>query len=149
MVITQMLLFALAGWVALLLILLSTILQESGLPTSLSMVLSIMAVFLSFLEKKLSTVIKKPEMFVWSAIMIKTFKGWFTMTVFILNGTTNDFYIGIFFLFTSCLGGFFFWLNDTKRPEELRASPTETDIAILLKSLRDRVLINQRARLDG
>ena len=62
---------------------------------------------------------ESPEILIWAAIMLKTFKGWFTVTVFIVNGTSNDFYIGMFFLITAFLGSVYYYFDNVRKPKEL------------------------------
>ena len=110
--ISQMILWALSAWVAMLMVLQAIVFQAFGLPRALSMFLAILAVFMGFLERKLDKMTESPEILVWASIMLKTFKGWFTVTVFIVNETPNDFYIGTFFLFTALLGSLFFYFDN-------------------------------------
>ena len=84
------------------------------------MFLAVLAVFLGFLEKKLDTMTDSPETLIWASIMLKTFVGWFTVTVFVLNGTSNDFYIGMFFLLTTLCGSAYYFFDNTRKPDELK-----------------------------
>ena len=61
---------------------------------------------------------ESPEILIWAAIMLKTFKGWFTVTVFIVNGTSNDFYIGMFFLITAFLGSVYYYFDNVRNDDD-------------------------------
>ena len=139
LMIAKMLLFGIAGWVAMILLLQAFIFQVNGLPNELSMFLAVLAVFLSFMEKKLDTIVDSPETFIWATIMLKVIKAWFTVTVFVLNGTANDFYIGVFFLTTSSHGAMYFYIDSTKRPSE-HLGNNKTEVELKLKECRQKIL---------
>ena len=113
------------------------------------MFLAILAVFITFLERKLEQSIETPEIFIWSTIMLKTFKGWFTVTVFIANGAPNDFYIGSFFLFTTLLGAIYFEINDLRRPNVVSMSDDEENLRIKIRCIRDKVLMSYLSTQEG
>lgn len=113
------------------------------------MFLAILAVFITFLERKLGQAIETPEIYVWATIILKTFKGWFTVTVFICNGAVSDFYIGCFFLFTSMLGAMYFEINELRRPEIEEVTDENVPLKQRLRSVKDKVLLNYFSGQEG
>ena len=115
----------------------------------MSKFLAVLAVFLSFLEKKIDGMIDSPEILVWASIMLKTFKGWFTVTIFVVNGSANDFFIGAFFLATSLLGAVYFSFDNTLPPNQVTGKRDDKNISSKVKNLRDAILIKEFSNLEG
>lgn len=56
------------------------------------------------------------EAYIWTKSIIGTLKGILMVTVFIINGLVNDFYIALFFFSTSTIGMFYFYMNPCLDP---------------------------------
>ena len=82
---SEMMLFGIAGFVAMMMLLQALVFQVYNLPKDFSMYLALLAVFMTFLESKLDKIVDQLEILVWASIMLKTIKGMFTVTVFIVN----------------------------------------------------------------
>ena len=83
----------------------------------LSMFIAIMATILPMLEKVSQTRVKSPEGYIWTRYIMSCIKGMLMMTVFVVNGVANDFFICCSFLFTTIIGYIYFKINPLRDPE--------------------------------
>jgi hypothetical protein len=79
--------------------------------TILAMFIAIMATIMPMLEKVSQTRIKSPEGYIWTRFIMGSIKGMLMITVFVVNGVSNDFFIGCSFFATSIIGFVYFKIN--------------------------------------
>ena len=82
----------------------------------MSFYLSVLAIFSPFLDRTINQKFTNPSVYIWASMFIKCLRGCLTITVFILNNSPNDFYIGLFLLYTNSLGFMYFELGGLFRP---------------------------------
>jgi hypothetical protein len=75
-----------------------------------------MATILPILEKTSESKINSSEGYIWTKAIIGTVKGILMVSVFIINGLANDFYIALFFFSTSSIGMLYFYMNPCLEP---------------------------------
>lgn len=80
------------------------------------MFIAIMATSMPMLEKLGENRIKTPEAYFWTRQALSVIKAVFMMTVFVLNGVANDFFIGCTFLYTTVIGYNYFLVNPYQDP---------------------------------
>lgn len=85
--------------------------------TILSMFIAIMATILPMLEKLSQSRVKSPEGYIWTRYIMSSIKGMLMMTVFVVNGVANDFFIGCSFYATTLIGYIYFKINPYQDPE--------------------------------
>lgn len=68
------------------------------------------------LEKLVENKVKSVEAFLWTRVIMTMIKGMLMMTVFVVNGLANDFFIGCSFFATATIGYVYFSLNPFKDP---------------------------------
>lgn len=71
---------------------------------------AIMATCVPILEKMGDSKIQTPEAYIWTKSFIGAIKGMLMVSVFVVNGLANDFYISWFFYTTTSIGMVFFFL---------------------------------------
>ena len=86
------------------------------------MFIAIMATIMPMLEKVSQTRVKSPEGFIWTRYIMSCIKGMLMMTVFIVNGVSNDFFIGCSFFATTIIGYVYFLINPFQDPNLYFAS---------------------------
>lgn len=67
-----------------------------------------MATVMPMLEKLVDAKVKSTESYMWTRQIMTMLKCMLMMTVFIVNGLANDFFIGCSFFFTPTIGYFYF-----------------------------------------
>ena len=77
-----------------------------------------MATVMPMLEKMGENKVKSPESYVWTRQIMTIIKGCLMMTVFVVNGLANDFFIGWSFFFTTAIGFSYFYFNPYQDPSE-------------------------------
>ena len=75
------------------------------------MFIAVMAVTIPLLEKMGEQKIQAPEAYIWTRTFTISIKGIFMVAVFVINDTPGDFFIALFFWFTSTIGMFYFYCN--------------------------------------
>lgn len=80
------------------------------------MLAATMATILPMLEKTSEGKINSSEGYIWTKSIIGTVKGMLMVSVFIINGLANDFYIALFFFSTSTIGMLYFYMNPCLEP---------------------------------
>ena len=55
--------------------------------------------------------IQMPETYIWTRLFIVSIKGIFMVSVFVINDSPNDFFLALFFWFSSSIGMFYFNRN--------------------------------------
>lgn len=75
------------------------------------MFISIMATVMPMLEKMTEKKVKSPEAYMWTRQIMTMIKAMLMMTVFVINGTANDFFIACSFFFTCLIGNTYFTVN--------------------------------------
>lgn len=79
-----------------------------------------MATILPMLEKTGEGKINSSEGYIWTKSIIGTVKGMLMVTVFIINGLANDFYIAMFFFSSTTIGMLYFYMNPCLDPVKSR-----------------------------
>ena len=54
--------------------------------------------------------IKSPEAYIWTRTLMSIVKGAFMVSIFVINGQANDFFLGLFFFMTTICGFVFFYI---------------------------------------
>lgn len=83
------------------------------------MFIAIMATVMPMLERLGESKIETCEAYVWTRSLLTIFKGQLMMTVFIVNGLANDFFIGTSFFITTIIGFIYFKINPYHDPSIL------------------------------
>ena len=68
------------------------------------------------LEKMCEGKILSPEPYIWTRTFMGSIKGLLMVSVFVINGLANDFFMGLFFFFTTIIGLIFFCMNPCTDP---------------------------------
>lgn len=70
------------------------------------------------LEKMAEGKINTPEAYIWTRMFMGSFKGLLMVSVFVINGLANDFFMGMFFFCTTMIGLVFFTMNPYSDPQD-------------------------------
>lgn len=87
---------------------------------ALQMFAAIMATVVPMLEKMGEGRIASPEAYIWTRSFISSIKGMLMVTVFVINGLANDFFIGCFFYITTSIGFIYFSINPYQDPDSMK-----------------------------
>ena len=69
-----------------------------------SLILSVMTIFVASSESQLTTKIENPSSLVLAGLIFKSIKAVMTIIIFTMNGTINDYFVSVFFFSTSLCG---------------------------------------------
>lgn len=82
----------------------------------MQILIATMATILPMLEKTGEGSINTSEGYIWTKSIIGSVKGILMVSVFVINGLSNDFYLALFFFSTSTIGMIYFYLNPCLDP---------------------------------
>lgn len=83
----------------------------------LQFIFAILATVVPMLEKMASGQIKTPEAYIWTRLIMGSIKGFLTVSIFVINGLSNDFFMGLFFFCSTIIGFAFFTMNPYSDPK--------------------------------
>lgn len=75
------------------------------------MFVAIMATIIPMFERMTENRLRSIEAYLYTKLILSMFKSAMMMTVFVVNGLANDFFIGFTFLFTTIIGLIYFIFN--------------------------------------
>ena len=90
--------------------------KGSTASTILSMFIAVMATVMPMLERMSDNKVASPEAYLWTRQIMSIVKAMLMMTVFIVTGNSNDFFIAWSFFFTTTIGFFYYTLNPYEDP---------------------------------
>lgn len=86
--------------------------------SELQVIFAILATVVPMLEKMAEGKISTPEAYIWTRTFMGSIKGLLMVSVFVINGLANDFFMGLFFFFTTNIGLVFFTMNPYSDPQD-------------------------------
>ena len=84
--------------------------------SELQAIFAILATVVPMLEKMAEGKINTPEAYIWTRTFMGSIKGLLMVSVFVINGLANDFFMGLFFFTTTIIGLVFFTMNPYSDP---------------------------------